>query len=127
MMLETEVFRFEPDITGVSCAGRFTLGTRLSETEALVNSLIEKGSRKLVVDLTHVEIVDSAGLGILMRLFGEMEQKGGQLRIAGPNQHVQRLFDITHTKGILMVDPDLVTSVQKLQGGAAGATAAQPS
>jgi len=122
MMLETEVFRFEPDITGISCAGRFTLGTRLSETEALVNSLIEKGSRKLVVDLTHVEIVDSAGLGILMRLFGEMEQKGGHLRISGPNHHVVRLFDITHTGGILQIDPDLVTSVQKLQ--AAGETKA---
>ena len=121
MLLDTEVFQFDPDITGISCFGRFTLGTRLSETEGLINSLIENGTRKLVLDLTHVEFVDSAGLGILMRAFGEIEQRGGQLRIAGPNDQVRRLFEITHTHAILAVDPDLVTSVQKLQGGEAAA------
>jgi anti-anti-sigma factor len=115
MMLETEVFQFEPDITGVSCAGRFTLGTRLSETEALFNSLIQDGVRKLVLDLTHVEFVDSAGLGIIMHIFGEIAQLGGHFRVAGANDQAKRLFEITHTKAILAIDPDLITSVKKLQ------------
>jgi anti-sigma B factor antagonist len=124
MMLETEVFQFEPDITGVSCAGRFTLGTRLSETEALFNSLIQQGARKLVLDLTHVEFVDSAGLGIIMHIFGEIGQHGGHFRVAGANDQVKRLFEITHTKAILAIDPDLVTSVKKLQAGDATAAGA---
>ena len=120
MMLESEVFTFEPDITGISCAGRFTLGNRLSEMEALVHSLIADGVRKLVLDLTHVEFVDSAGLGVIMRAFGEIEQAGGQLRIAGASEQVQRLFNITHTGAILTLDPDLVTSVRKMQDGGVG-------
>ena len=126
MMLETEIFKFEPDITGISCAGRFTLGNRLREMEGHVNSLIHDGVRKLVLDLTHVEVVDSAGLGIIIRAFGEIEQVGGQLRIAGANEQVQRLFDITHTATILAIDPDLVTSVRKMQDGKA-APSDQPS
>ena len=118
MMLETEIFTFEPDITGICCAGRFTLGNRLSEMEAHVNSLIHDGVRKLVIDLTQVEFVDSAGLGLIMRAFGELEQAGGQLRVAGANEQVQRLFDITHTGTILKLDPDLVTSVRKMQDSA---------
>ncbi len=124
-MLGTEVFQFEPDITGVSCAGRFTLGTRLSETEALFNSLIKQGARKLVLDLTHVEFVDSAGLGIIMHISGEIRQRGGHFRIAGASDQVKRLFDITHTKAILAVDPDLITSVKKLQDADAAAASAQ--
>lgn len=123
MMLETEVFQFDPDITGVSCAGRFTLGTRLSETETMINSLIQGGARKLVLDLTHVEFVDSAGLGIIMRIFAELDQQGGQFRIAGAREQVKRLFDITHTRSILAVDPDLVTSVTKLRATDAAAAA----
>ena len=126
MMLVTEVFQFEPDITGISCAGRFTLGTRLSETEAMFNSLIEQGARKLVLDLTHVEFVDSAGLGIIMHIFGAIAQRGGHFRIAGANDQVKRLLQITHTNAILTIDPDLVTSGRKLQDGdakAAGVTA----
>ena len=117
MMLETEVFKFEPDITGISCSGRFTLGNRLSEMEGLVNSLLADGVRKLVLDLTHVEFVDSAGLGLIMRAFGEVEQLGGKLRICGASEQAQRLFNITHTGTILTIDPDLVTSVKKLQEG----------
>ena len=84
MMLETELFQIEPDITGISCAGRFTMGTSLSRAEALINKVIDEGTRKLVIDLTHVEFVDSAGLGVIMHTFGTLEQQGGQLRSQVP-------------------------------------------
>jgi anti-sigma B factor antagonist len=122
MILITEVFEYEPDITGLSCAGRFTLGTRLSETEAMVNNLLDRGVRKLVLDLTQVDFVDSAGLGIIMRIYGEMAERGGQFRIAGPREQVRRLFDITKTSTILPLDPDLMTSLQQLQEGKAAGT-----
>lgn len=115
MILQTEVFQFEPDITGVSCSGRFTMGTRLSETEALILSMIEDGMRKLVLDLTHVDVVDSAGLGVIVRAFGELNQRGGRLRISGPGEQVKRLFEITHTASFLPIDAELTTSVEKLQ------------
>ena len=118
MMLETEVFEIDPDITVVSCAGRFTLGTQLRLTESMINTLIQKGVRKLVIDLTHTEIVDSAGLGVLMHIYGELEQLGGTMRIAGSNERVANLFQITHTNGILTLDPDLMTSVRHLKNSA---------
>lgn len=123
MLLATEIFHFEPDITGISCSGRFTLGTRLSETEAMVQTLLDQGVRKLVLDLTHVDFVDSAGLGIIMRMFGEITERGGQFRISGPRDQVRRLFNITHTSAILALDADLVTSVQKLQESRTASTA----
>lgn len=117
-MLETEVFDVEPDITVISCAGRFTLGTQLRLTESMINTLIQKGARKLVVDLTHAEVVDSAGLGVLMHLFGELEQLGGAMRVAGANSRVNNLFQVTHTNGILALDTDLMTSVKNLKNEA---------
>jgi len=115
MMLETEVFEIEPDITVVSCAGRFTLGTQLRLTESMINTLLQKGVRKLVVDLTNTEIVDSAGLGVLMHLFGEVEQLGGKMRVAGANERIANMFHVTHTDGILALDADLMSSVKKLK------------
>jgi len=115
MMLETEVFEIDPDITVVSCAGRFTLGTQLRLTESMINTLLRKGVRKLVIDLTHTEVVDSAGLGVLMHLYGEVEQLGGMMRVAGANQHVANLFRITHTDGILSLDRDLMSSVKEMK------------
>lgn len=115
MILQTDIFQFDPDITGISCSGRFTMGTRLSETEALIHSLIAEGTRKLVLDLTHVDVVDSAGLGVIVRAFGELSERGGRLRISGPGEQVRHLFKITHTASFLAIDDELVTSVEKLQ------------
>lgn len=118
MMLETEVFEIEPDITVVSCSGRFTLGTQLKLTETMINTLIQKGVRKLVIDLTHTEIMDSAGLGMLMHVFGELEQAGGTMRVAGANERVANVFQVTHTNAILTIDRDLMASVKALKEAA---------
>ena len=91
------------------------MGTRLSEAEATMNSLIQKGVRKLVLDLTHVEFVDSAGLGLIMHIFGEMQEAGGRFRVAGATDQAKRLFELTHTTMILAIDPDVETSVRALQ------------
>lgn len=120
MMLETEIFEVEPDISVVSCSGRFTLGTQLRLTESMINTMIQNGARKLIIDLTHTEIVDSAGLGVLMHVSGELEQAGGILRIAGANERVGNIFHVTHTDTILPIDKDLMTSVKMLKGESVG-------
>src|SRR5207248_1975428 len=107
MILETELFRVEPDITVLACAGRFTMGTCLKEAEALSDSLIADGTRKLVLDLTHAEVVDSAGLGVIMHMCAILEQSGGAFRICGANERVRHLLSITHTDALLAHDGDL--------------------
>lgn len=116
MMLETEVFRLDPDITVLACAGRFTMGTRLSETEALSNALVAEGARKLVLDLTHTDLVDSAGLGVIMHMMALQEQNGGKFRICGANERIRSLMAVTHTDTLLATDPDLESSVRLLGG-----------
>lgn len=116
MMLETDLFRVEPDITVLACAGKFTMGTRLKETELLSDSLIVEGTRKLVLDLTHTDMVDSAGLGVIMHMSASLEQVGGKFRICGANERVLHLLSTTHTDALLPHDEDLESSVRKLAG-----------
>jgi anti-anti-sigma factor len=116
MMLETEVFRLEPGITVLACAGKFTMGTRLSETEALSNKMVADGVRKLILDLTHADAVDSAGLGVIMHMYALLEQAGGQFRICGANERIKHLLSVTHTDTLLTHDADLESSVAMLGG-----------
>jgi hypothetical protein len=53
-----------------------------------------------------------------MHVFAEMEQLGGAMRVAGANSRIGNLFQITHTNGILLLDPDLMTSVKFLKEAA---------
>ena len=116
MMLETELFRLQPDIVVLSCAGKFSMGTRLKQTEALADSLVAEGTRKLVLDLTHTEAVDSAGLGVIMHFSAQLEQVGGAFRICGANERIRHLLSVTHTDSLLAHDPDLESSVRQLGG-----------
>ena len=116
MMLETDLFRLDPDITVLACSGKFTMGTRLAQTEALGDSLVADGARKLVLDLTHTEFVDSAGLGVIMHLSAKLEQAGGKFRICGASERIRHLLSITHTDVLLDCDQDLGTSISHLGG-----------
>ena len=64
-------------------------------------------SERLILDLSGIEFLDSAGLGVLMILYGNMKVRGGQLRIVAPGAKVLDVLKLTHTDSILPIDPTL--------------------
>lgn len=64
-----------------------------------------------MLDLAGVEYADSAGLGLLMLLYGKMKTRGGQLRLVAPDKHMLDLFKMTCTDTILTIDPDRATAL----------------
>jgi anti-anti-sigma factor len=51
--------------------------------------MVRQGLRKLVLDLSGVDFIDSAGIGVLAVCFGSMEKKGGKVAIAGATGRVK--------------------------------------
>lgn len=100
-MLETEVLKIEGDIDVVALKGRLTLGSRLSLLEAEINTLADKGARKIVLDLEHIEYADSAALGVLLHASSAVRAKGGKLLLAAPNERLLDLFKLTNTTQLL--------------------------
>src|SRR5271156_3370815 len=104
MILEAE---FEPvDLTTAvfRLTGRMTLGTRLREIESKISDIADKGIHKLILDLSGIEFLDSAGLGALMILYGNMKVHGGHLRLVAPRAKVLDVLKMTHTDSILPTD-----------------------
>ena len=84
--------------------GRITLGSSLSLAQAQIHSLIASGVLKVVFDLSGVEFVDSAGLGMLIYAYGSLRGKGGALRVCGVNPHVLSLLELTNMHTLLSID-----------------------
>jgi anti-sigma B factor antagonist len=111
MILEAE---FEPvDLTTAvfRLTGRMTLGMRLREIETKISEVADQGVHKLILDLSGVEFLDSAGLGALMILYGNMKMRGGQLRLVAPGARVREVLKMTNTDAILPVDTNLETAL----------------
>jgi anti-sigma B factor antagonist len=111
MITESRTRTIEPDIKVVEISGRLNLGNSLQSVESSIKRLIAEGARKLVIDLSGLNFIDSAGIGMLVICGGEMEKAGGQSRIAGAHGIVAQAFNTVHIGRIVPLDPDLQSSV----------------
>ena len=57
--------------------------------------LLNKGTHKLVVDLTGVEYLDSTGLGVLIGGLKRARERDGDLKLICDNLRILRIFEIT--------------------------------
>ena len=107
MILEAELERVDATTAVFRLTGRMTLGMRLREIESKITSAADQQVQKLVLELSGVDFIDSAGLGALMILYGNMKVRGGQLRLVAPGAKVLAVLKLTHTDSILPIDPTL--------------------
>lgn len=61
----------------------------------LLQPLVEKRPVKLILDLTGVSYMDSSGVGTMVEFKRRMERGGGRLILAGLQQRVRSVFEIT--------------------------------
>jgi anti-sigma B factor antagonist len=112
LLTGTKTYTVEPDITVFEITGRLNLGNLLQSVEHSIQSLIQSGVRKLVIDVTALTSIDSSGIGMLISCGGRMDQHGGQVRLAGAQGPVAKVFDMVHMGRILPLDQDLATACQ---------------
>jgi anti-sigma B factor antagonist len=104
-MLEIQTKRLEPDIVVLEITGRITIGRECKQLEWATDSLIrEKQEKKIIFDLTGVSHIDSTGIGIIVMSAGQAKDAGGQLRLAGVNQHIEHVLKLTSVDKIVACD-----------------------
>ncbi|MGD0730094.1 MAG: STAS domain-containing protein [Terracidiphilus sp.] len=94
--------------------GPMTLGSSLKLADTQIQTVIADGATRIVIDLTGVDYVDSAGLGMLVFTYGSLNEKGGSLRLCGVAARVMSLLKLTKTDTFLAIDKDRDESVTAL-------------
>src|SRR5438094_10627927 len=78
----------------VGVDGQLIVGTAQDTKQTLLDSL-DGGARKFVIDFTRTGYIASSGLGVLVSLSKKIREQGGDLRLAGLNEDLQTLFELT--------------------------------
>ena len=73
---------------------------------ASLNSMIEKKPQRLVVDLSDVTYIDSAGLAALIGAMQKVEGYGGKFLLAGLQETVRSIFEISRLDQVFQIFPD---------------------
>jgi anti-anti-sigma factor len=74
---------------------------------ASLNAMIEKKPRRLVVDLSDVTYIDSAGLAALIQAMQKVEGYGGKFLLAGLQETVRSIFEISRLDQVFQIFPDV--------------------
>ena len=74
---------------------------------ASLSAMIEKKPRRLVVDLSDVTYIDSAGLAAFIEAMQKMEAYGGKFLLAGLQETVRSIFEISRLDQVFQIFPNV--------------------
>lgn len=100
-MLEIETAHVEGiDLVGVK--GRVD-SANANELGTFLSTEIENGSRRVVLDLSLLIYMSSAGLRELVNAYRKLQRAGGDLRLASPSPRVRDVLELSGLNTILKV------------------------
>ena len=72
--------------------------------EELDRLILKERPRRLVLDLSLIEFMDSAGLGLLMGRLRLMRETGGVLALARPNERMLKILRLAGMERFMEID-----------------------
>lgn len=88
-----------PDVTVFRLKGPFVLGT-MFDLQAMFR---DPALRGVIIDLSEVPYMDSAGLGVLLGHWSHTQRGGHRYALVGITPRVRTIFEITHTDTVLPI------------------------
>lgn len=111
LSLETRNFG---DVIIVHCQGRIVYREEAAALSRMVCDLLPH-TTKLVLDLSGVDSMDSAGIGELAFLLVKAQQNNVNFKCAGANATVRNLLDLTNLDTVLDVHPSVFSALESLR------------
>jgi anti-sigma B factor antagonist len=110
------------EIAIVDISGRITLGEGNVMLREIMVDLLEKGHKHILLNMTDVIHVDSAGIGELVRSHTSVRKQGGRMKLVNPHKKVRDLLQMTMLAAVFDVQEDEASAVKSfgLSSKAAG-------
>ena len=101
MLLQIEEHQLESGILHIQVSGRLALGRESQRLETISAELAGKSASKVIVDLTKLDYIDSAGIGILALMSGRVKEAGGRLAVVAVPGRVLDVLKLARVDSIL--------------------------
>ncbi len=90
----------------VHCHGRIVYRDEAAALSRLVGELLAHGG-KVLLDLSEVSSIDSAGIGELVFLHTQAQSQNVEMKYASPSPLVRELLGLTNVDSILEIHPSV--------------------
>jgi anti-sigma B factor antagonist len=82
-------------ISVVALNGRIVLGEESTALREKVKSLLDAGKKRIVLDMSNVTYIDSAGLGILVAAHVSAKKQGAALHLSNLGSKFRHVLQLT--------------------------------
>ena len=104
------------DVTTVRVGEARLMYPLLADFAGSVASVLAGGDRKIVIDLSGVNYIDSASIGCLMDLYRQASAAGGKVKLAGVQKRVETMLTMTGAQNFLEIHPDEASAIRSFGG-----------
>jgi anti-anti-sigma factor len=87
----------------LSPKGALVGGDLLDDLKTTAQGLLAQGTRRLVIDLSGVDLVNSTGLGSLIGLHSGFRENDGTVVLSGADKKIRNLFVITRLASVFPI------------------------
>lgn len=103
-------------VTILTLTGRLVLGEESNELRTTVKTLLDDGENKILVDLSGVPYIDSAGLGTLVSAFTSARNAGGTVKLANITKKITEQLNITKLVTVFDVFDSVAAGLKSFGG-----------
>ncbi len=100
-------------VTIVDVDGELTVNNR-SDLKERVLGRLNDGDRRFVIDFAKTGYIDSSGLGVLVSLSKRIREHSGRLRLAGLNEDLRTLFELTKLDTLFQITDTRAAALREL-------------
>jgi anti-sigma B factor antagonist len=92
--------RHNGDVAVVDLSGRLILGEASTTLRDTVAALIGEGEKKILLNLTDVSHLDSAGLGEMFAVCASVTRAGGEIKLVTPAGKIHDQMEVTKLSAV---------------------------
>ncbi len=92
----------EKGVVVLGIDGQLIVGNRHELKQKILDAL-ESGDRRFLIDFSDTGYIDSSGLGVLVSLSKKIREVNGELRLAGLNEDLLTLFELTKLDALFAI------------------------
>ncbi len=109
--LDIDVRKYS-NVQVIRLRGDLKIGEAVDEFRRTVEDLLAGGDARLVVSIGDVPMIDSSGIGVLVRSLTTAKQKGGSLKLVNPSKLALQTLKIVGLLSLFEVFDDDASAVQ---------------
>jgi len=78
--------RKRSEVQLIQLRGPLRLGSAVDELRQVIEEAVGQGDTRIAINLAEVPMIDSSGIGLLVRFLASTKQRGGNIKLVQPSK-----------------------------------------